>query len=229
MKKLNASRCVFLCALFCSSGAFVSSAFAGPDWVENVDAGSRLQSAQITTGVGEIDSIFGSLGASGATEPDYEDMYIIRIDNPATFRFEILDAPFSPAVYLFNITLGGEAIGLLGKQADGGNDVVLGNQASDATGAQVTLPGLYALVITFEGNAPRSRTGDIFNFTNESETSGPDGSGGINPLETYERGQSYPLVTYLASVDGVEFAQVPSPGALGMLGLAGLMAARRRR
>jgi hypothetical protein len=226
MKRKNALRSVLVCAL----GALVPPAWAGPDWVENGDAGSTLPFAQITSGVGNIRSIFGSLGASGITQPDNEDMYIIRIDDPETFKFEIIDAPFSPAVYLYNITLGGEAIGLLGKRGDGAASVTLGNQATDSTGAQVTLPGLYALVITFDGNEPRSRTGSIFSFDNEGETSGPDGPGGINPLQSFQvNGPGISPVTYLADVDGVEFAVVPSPASFGLLGLAGLVAMRRRR
>ncbi len=226
MKRKNALRSVLLCAF----GALAPSAWAGPDWVENGDAGSSLPFAQITAGVGNIRSIFGSLGASSIVQPDLEDMYIIRIDDPETFKFEIIDAPFSPAVYLYNITLGGEAIGLLGKRGDGAASVTLGNQATDTTGAQVTLPGLYALVVTFNSNQPFSRTGDIFNFASEGETSGPDGPGGINPLAGFQsdNGGISP-VTYLADVDGVEFAVVPSPASFGLLGLAGLVAMRRRR
>jgi MYXO-CTERM domain-containing protein len=204
------------------------TALAGPDWVEDGDAGSGLATAQITVGQGGIRSIFGTL-SSAVLQPDFEDMYIIRIESPSIFTFTLSNATYSPAVFLFNISQANEAFGLLGKLADGGSGVAIGNSASDSTGALIAQPGLYALAITFEGNFPRSRTGDIFAFNNEGETSGADGPGGLNPLQSWDPTQPFGGGDYLVGVQGVDFAQVPSPAALALFGLAGAAGLRRRR
>lgn len=214
---------------FCAIGALPLIALAGPDWVERGDAGKDLRTAQVTAGIGGITTIFGELNASGRGENDFEDMYIIRIDQPATFSFSLSNVNFSPSFYLFNITQANEALGLLGKQSDGASSLTLGPTASDDTGAQVTQPGLYALVITFGGNVPRSRNGPIFLFEDEGETSGPDGTGGINPLETWQPTQSFAPGSYLVEVEGVDFADVPSPGTAALIIGGGLFASRRRR
>jgi hypothetical protein len=204
-------------------------ALAGPDWVERGDAGSTLRSAQVTAGLGTIRSIIGTLSPADRGQGDMEDLYIIRIAEPATFSFSISSADFSPSLYLFNISLAGEAFGLLGKRGDGAGSFAMGGVATDGTGAQVTQPGLYMLCVTYSGNAPRSRTGNIFNFANEGETSGADGAGGINPLEQWVPGS--PLVggSYDIDMTGVEFADIPSPGSAALVCGAGVLLLRRRR
>ncbi|HLP84949.1 MAG TPA: hypothetical protein VK157_11420 [Phycisphaerales bacterium] len=202
---------------------------AGPDWVERGDAGSSLFTAQITTGVGTIRSITGDLTSSDRGGADLEDLYIIRIVNPGTYSFTVNALNFSPALYLFNISLAGEAFGLVGERGDGALNVVLSGNATDSTGAQVSQPGLYALAVTYSGNRPLSRTGPIFNFASEGETSGPDGQGGINPLESWDPQSPLTGGDYNIVVTGVEFADIPAPGAAAMLMTAGIVAARRRR
>jgi hypothetical protein len=68
-----------------ASSIVASSAFAGPEWVENGDAGSILSFAQKTFGADQIASIAGTLsfdnGIAGAN--DLEDMYLIQVINPA--------------------------------------------------------------------------------------------------------------------------------------------------
>jgi hypothetical protein len=206
-----------------------AAAFAGPDWVERGDAGSTLSTAQVTAGVGTIRSIIGTLQPADRGNGDLEDLYLIRIAQPTTFSFSISAANFSPTLYLFNISLAGEAFGLLGKRADGAGAITLGGTATDGTGAQVTQPGVYMLCVTYEGNVPRSRTGNIFNFTTEGETSGPDGAGGLNPIENWTPSQ--PLVggSYDIDMTGVEFADIPSPGSAALVCGAGVLLMRRRR
>jgi hypothetical protein len=213
-------RTFFVVAL---AAGLAAPAFAGPDWVERGDAGSFIATAQITTGIGGIRSLTGELTAAGRGAPDLEDVYIIRIDDPSAFSITLVNANFTPALYLFNLTQASQALGLLGVNG------TLVSTSTDGTQAQVTEPGLYALAVTYAGNIPQSRTGAIFNFTSPTEISGPDGPGGINPLESWN--PTVPLVggNYDLDVDGVDFADVPAPGAAMLLGAAGLLVARRRR
>lgn len=204
-------------------------ALAGPDWVEQGDAGSTLSTAQFTRGIGTIRSITGTLSPADRGQGDLEDLYIIRISQPTTFSFSVTSANFNPALYLFNISLAGEAFGLLAKRADGLTSFSMGGSATDTTGAQVTQPGLYMLCITYEGNIPRSRTGNIFNFTSEGETSGPDGAGGLNPLEAWNPTAVLVGGTYDIDMTGVEFADIPSPGSAALVCGAGVLLLRRRR
>ena len=68
-------------------------ALAGPDWVENIDAGSSLLTAQAVVGIGTPQRISGTL-STGFTG-DFEDIYIIRIDQPTSFSFSMENAILS--------------------------------------------------------------------------------------------------------------------------------------
>lgn len=92
-------------------------AVAGPDWTEVGDAGSLLESAQTPLGIGQISSIAGSLGGRGEGG-DFEDMYIIAVDEPSSFRIELLKPSFDAQLFVFNITLAGGALGLLANDAE---------------------------------------------------------------------------------------------------------------
>ncbi|MHC5006537.1 MAG: dockerin type I domain-containing protein [Planctomycetota bacterium] len=107
-------------------------AAAGPAWVEggdgDDDAGALPQDAQATAGPGTLITISGSLaGAAGAAGvDDFEDMYVIRIDDPASFSattaFFPGSAEFDSRLYLFTMN-GGLVVsgfGLLGNEDTGG-------------------------------------------------------------------------------------------------------------
>ncbi len=211
--------------------SFCGSALAGPDWVEQVDAGSVLSSAQLTRGEGSIRTIQGTLsGALLGPGADFEDMYIISIAEPATFSFTTANANFNSVMYLLNITQGNEAFGLLGADDVGeSSGAILTGVATDGSGAQVTNPGLYALVVTFSGNRCQSRTGNIFRFDTPTEITGPDGVGGTNPHEGWANDGSFSGGEYVIDIVGVEFAEVPAPGTLALAALASAVLSRRRR
>lgn len=211
--------------------SFCGSALAGPDWVEQVDAGSVLSSAQLTRGEGSIRTIQGTLsGALLGPGADFEDMYIISIAEPATFSFTTANANFNSVMYLLNITQGNEAFGLLGADDVGeSSGAILTGVATDGSGAQVTNPGLYALVVTFSGNRCQSRTGNIFRFDTPTEITGPDGVGGTNPHEGWANDGSFSGGEYVIDIVGVEFAEVPAPGTLALAALASAVLVRRRR
>lgn len=209
------------------AAAAASPAVAGPDWVEIGDAGSLVSEAQAVVGVGQLNSIQGTLSNSlGA--PDYEDMYLIEILSPTTFFFDLSAAQFDTRVFLFNVTLAGEAFGLLANDdTNAGTTSFLTGLATDGSGAKVTQPGVYAIAITGQGRYPVSRTGPIFVFQSSTEISGPDGPGGINPHEGWD-GQGT-TGSYNILVQGIGFVDIPAPGAGACLVLAGLLTGRRRR
>lgn len=214
------------------------SALAGPDWIEIGDAGSTLSTAQRVVGVGQLSRIVGTLSTSGigvgdraaATGvDDFEDMYLIRIEVPSTFSFEVGSAAFNAQLFLFNITLPGEAFGLLASDDTAmSNAPLLTSPATDGTGAQVVLPGLYAVAISGFGRVPVSQSGPIFHFATPTEISGPDGPGGLNPLAGWTGiGQTG---TYRLNVQGVDWVDIPAPSAgAAVLGGGAWIGRRRRR
>ncbi len=209
--------------------ALPAVALAGPDWVEHGDAGSGYTSAQAANGLlGQLTSISGSLN-SGFDGPDYEDCYLVRISDPVTFKFQITNAGFAIQLWLFNITLAGQAYGLLANQEGPfENSAILLPASTDGTGVVIDTPGDYMLAITGRGNVPLSRTGAIFNFTAPQEISGADGPGGLNPLT----GWSGPGQTggYSIELTGAAPPNIPAPGSIAMaIAGAGMIVSRRRR
>jgi MYXO-CTERM domain-containing protein len=211
-----------------ASCALAAPAVAGPDWVEREDAGSNYTGAQRVVGVGTPLSISGTL-STGLIGDDLEDVYLISITSPGTFKFDLRNSTFDSMIHLFNVTQAEELFGLLANNdsAFSPGSYIGGPMATDGSGAMVLNPGIYALAISGFNRHPVSRTGDIFLFTSLTETSGPDGPGGINPLEgwvgTGETG-SYNII-----MEGVGYVDVPAPGAAALLGLCGVTALRRRR
>lgn len=208
-----------------------AAALAGPDWIEQDDAGSVLTTAQQVVGVGSLARISGSLRRGtffGPGEDDLEDMYLIRIDQPTMFSLQVTGANFDPQLFLFNITLPGEAFGLLANNdTPSGAFPLLTTPATDATGAQVLLPGAYAVAVSGLGRVPVSDSGAIFNFASGTEVSGPDGPGGINP-HTGWTGDGQ-VGDYVIRLMGVDWYDVPAPGSAAGLALGLTVLARRRR
>ncbi len=203
-------------------------AFAGPDWVEHGDAGSTLSTAQQTLGAGPIFSISGSLGGGAGLVGDYEDMFLVRVSDPVSFSMTVTGATFDAQIFVFNVTLAGEAFGLLANDNTiSGNQPHVGPLANDGTGAALKFPGVYAIAISGAGRVPVSLNGPIFNFISPTEISGPDGPGGINPhIGWTGEGQTG---GYDITVTGVTFYDVPAPGSSTLLLAAAIAAGRRRR
>ncbi len=211
-------------------GSIVAAAGAGPDWIEDRDAGSMVGSAQDTTGAGFVQTIAGTLGGE-----DQEDVYRINVQDANNFYSPINfglrgDITFDAALWLFD----SEGYGLLGND----NDPLLGGTAPrlitpSTDGVTLLLaPGTYYLAITESGNVPLSLGAapglggagvfqEIFLFANSTEVSGPDGPGADNPLAAWSggagNGGTYGIVV------------TPAPSTLGVLSLMGLGLARRRR
>ena len=216
------------------AGSLTSAAIAGPDWIEEGDAGSTLDDAQDITPVGVINTIAGTLGGQ-----DTEDIYKLVIldgdDIAGAVQFGLnLDqgqTGFNPSLWLFDAY----GFGVLGNDDDpilGGPDARLIAPSTDG----VTLllpPGTYFLAITESGNVPLSfRPGggalngegtyeEIFSFDSITEVSGPDGVGADNPLAAWTGGPG--------TSGGYGITITPAPGSVALLALAGVGITRRRR
>ncbi len=211
--------------------ALAGTAVAGPDWLEQGDAGSTIltaQKPQRPVGAVSLESVAGTL-AEGFNQPDYEDLYYIRVMNPGNFSIRPVSANFNVVLYLFNITVNGEGYGLLGNDDESPTSSLpkLTAFSNDGTGVQLSVPGDYVLAVTGRGRTPVSRSGPIFNLASPTEISGPDGPGGFNPLMEWtgigETG------SYSFEMEATDFPVVPGPGALTIVAAAGLAFGRRRR
>lgn len=214
-------------------GFISGAAVAGPDWIEEGDAGSTLGTSQDITPVGPIQTIAGTLGGQ-----DTEDVYKLVILGGDDIGGEVMfglnlnqggDAGFDPSLWLFD----SEGFGVLGNDDDpilGGPDARLIAPSTDG----VTLllpPGTYFLAITESGNVPQSFSEglglgegvfqDIFFFEDANEVSGADGAGADNPLARWTGGEG------TAGGYGIEIT--PTPGGVGLLAFAGIGMTRRRR
>ncbi|MHC4948873.1 MAG: hypothetical protein ACYTG1_11515 [Planctomycetota bacterium] len=169
-------------------------AVAGPDWEEGAmatgDAGKLPATAQRPIGpeLTDLDSIEGALeafsfelGPAGPT--DFQDLYVIWIDDPSCFSAttETVSggmSAFDSQLWLFQ-PLG---FGLLG--TDGlGFGATLTNLSDDGTNVRITTAGLYVLGISsFNSDPIDSASLPLFAQTGSGEVSGPDGSGGANPV-----------------------------------------------
>lgn len=213
--------CIFSCV-----------AAAGPDWIEDGDAGSTIGGAQDTTSVGLLNTIGGTLGGS-----DQEDIYRLIIEDTddisSPVDFGLLpgsDPKFNPALWLFD----SEGFGVLGND----DDPILGGPGSrlftpSTDGVTLLLPpGIYYLAITESGNVPLSffegfpRGGkgsleEIFAFKDLLEVSGPDGLGADSPLAAWSGGAG--------SFGDYGIIITPTPSTIGLFSVAGFGFIRRRR
>ncbi len=208
--------------------ASTSLVVAGPDWTEVGDAGSFLGSAQTPLGVGAISRISGSLGGEGESG-DFEDMFIISVDEPMAFRLELLNPGFDAQLFIFNITFSGGALGLLANDnANAGTtDPILTSMSTDGSSAVLDLPGIYAVAIAGAGRNPTSDNGLIFDLANPFEISGADGPGGLL-RHTGWTGEGE-VGDYAVELEGIDFAKIPAPAVTLPIAMLGLAATRRRR
>lgn len=220
-------------------------AFAGPNWVEEGDAGSNIQTAQpIDSADGQqVTRIFGTITGvalfSGGSADDFEDVYQILVTDPVNLFFSTVGTGtnFQTSLWLFD----SDGRGLLGNRIAPDSDFnsvfsdnegsEMHNFATDETGIVITKPGIYYIAITGFGRQPGSITtvagslSPIFFFDHPTEVSGPDGAGGAFPLGGwFGTGQ---FGSYEVVVEGV--GVVPGPAVLPVLALGALAMRRRRR
>ena len=202
-----------------------SVAFAGGTHVESGDAGDLLGSAQATGAGGALSFITGSTGGA-----DFIDLYMIEVVDPVAFFASTAgdqgapgsgSADFDTKLWLFDA----DGFGVVSNDDFGGSPFHshLTGFADDGTGAAVKA-GIYYLAVGGFGDEALSAGGEIFANGTFEEISGPDGPGGGSPLSGWANTGAQG--NYNVNLQGVN--AIPAPGAIALLGLAGLAGRRRR-
>ena len=220
------------------ASAIATHAWAGPVWDVDYteDAGQLAESAQrITSSLSPVINIYGRLGGSGFVSSDFVDLYEIEITNPTLVSISTAggdtggSAEFDSQLFIFR-RKGGNGNNVRAAALRGNNDAGPGNHGSrigsetDPNSAYTLLnPGCYYLAITGvgtnavdgNGNAiwPNLSTPGLTVSGNEVFLGDWTGSGEVG--EYHIR---------LLAVGG----NAPSPGAIALMGLAGLLKRRRR-
>jgi hypothetical protein len=229
-------------ALLCAvSSALLagSAAYAGPIWDDDLteDAEALPAGAQVVT-TAVVGQIRGKLsGNAFMGGGDFVDMYAIQITQPLELKFSTGgaqtgggSAQFDSRLFLFRASgtgVGGDALAVFANDDafPGNPGSFIGSQANDGSGFILQKPGIYYIAITVDGiNALNANGGQIFEsiaspgtiaFGNFEKFGGWGGQPGSNGGD------------YIISVQGI--AGIPAPGALALLGMAGVLGRGRRR
>ncbi|MDX2148235.1 MAG: DVUA0089 family protein [Planctomycetota bacterium] len=197
------------------------------DWVEprNNDASDVPLIAQEVVGEGELNSINGSLTGQPLLGLDFRDMYAFNVVNPTNFSAQVVASVPVPVLYLFDA----DGRGVLASQINPAFESNLpgfGRRATDGTESAVLNPGRYFIAIAGFGNIPVDSAGNpIFAFGTRTEVSGPDGTGGANPIAGWLNDGD----TGSYRIEFTGSGGIPSVGSLPTLALGALVASRRRR
>ncbi|MBX7106457.1 MAG: hypothetical protein K1X57_20435 [Gemmataceae bacterium] len=203
--------------------AIAGTASARPVYFEVGDAGD------LPVGALPVDTDSGALTSiSGATDggADIADFYLIDIKDPALFSARTdLNVGTMGDSFLCLFNLNGTGI-VMSDDIDGSNfmsHITAGSVSSIA-------PGQYLLLVTGFGvlpawDTPLALSSLIFPFAYP----GVYAAQSPNPMIGYLNGGIYgaSFGSYTVDLTGASF--VPTPGAAALVGLGGLLAARRRR
>jgi len=210
-----------------------ASVLYGDTFTEVGDAGSLPATAEVTTGIGALTAIHGTLDPATA---DIADMYKIFVTGGGTFSATTVGgASFDTELYLFDSA----GIGIYA------NDDVTGFLGPSTLPAGMALTpiasGLYYLAISQCCFEPSNGSGAIFNASfDHNAIVGATQSGGALPITTYA-GTSYQASgggAYTITLTGAQFvatvSSVPEPGTLfllftGVAGIIGRQYKERRR
>lgn len=200
------------------------------------DAGSVPGTAQVTSGVGLLTEINGTLNPENG---DAQDMFLISIDGGGTFSATTVGGVgFDSELFLFDAS---------GKGVYANDDIVSRDYAPSTLPAGNPLTpitaGDYYLVITQCCSEPISLGGRIFTVTgpHHRALSGPTGAGGDSPITGYSGefvqiptvGGPYQIFLTGAHFTGTHATAVPEPHAFALmlagLGMMGLFGRHRRK
>jgi len=211
MKKLISFCCILTLAI---AGSNALGA-----WTEVGDAGDLPGTAQVVTGGGPLDAIFGVMNNSDA------DMYQIYISDPA--GFSAYATSNDPQLFLFDQA----GMGVYANDdfdfSDWNAFLPTGDPSSPTT------PGIYYLAVSEFNLDPFSAGGLIFPSVSFGLVSGPTGLGGGSPVSYWSGGLGLQESGYQIELTGASYVQdvIPAPGAilLGSIGLGLVNWLRRRR
>ncbi len=159
-------------------------------WTETGDAGDLVDTAQLTSGVGQLTHITGSISIL----PDHVDMYCISIPDPNNF-YAIINCTndADPDLWLFDQ----DGNGLTMEDVCGAGVVAL-------TPDYVNAPGPYFLVVSASDDEAQSASGSIWNPAILAAQRAPDGPGASDPITGWTNTQPLPVANYTISLIGAE-------------------------
>ena len=216
-----------------------STAFAGPIWEGDAesDAKQTPETAQVITTDGTVAMIKGRLtGSALMGDADFVDMYLVRIVAPSVLRVSTAGgdfgggAAFDSQLFLFRAvqTTQGSFIGqgiFANNDVSGENNgALLTSTANDGSQFELGQPGLYFIAITNRGVIARNPNGAP--IWPDLQQPGLRSFGGFELFQNWAGDPIGGTGDYEIRVEGI--AGVPAPGALALLGLAGLAGRRRR-
>lgn len=219
---------------------FVASALAttslgsvvGPNYEEDDgnDAGSTVNTSKKLNGSGQLSLLSGSLSGDSRGQGDYQDVYQILISDVEAFKLNFLgtEGGFDTMLWLFDED-GRALLGNNDSLIDGKPSPLsfLRNESSDGS-FQLQNPGKYYIAISGFNSQPVSKLGSMFDLGADPFGVFAANGQGANATQNGWT-QNGATGNYLLSLEGVSFIPVPAPGALALLGLAGIMGGRRRR
>lgn len=225
----------FLAAV--ASFATGSRATAGPTWELDYteDAGQLASSAQfITASLDPMINIYGRLGGAGFVTSDYVDMYLLEITSPTMVTISTAggdgggSAGFDTQLFIFKRKGIGNNVRALALRAN--NDAAPGNSGSrvgsegDPSQDYTVLGrGFYFLAIAGVGTTALDHSGQA--IWDDLSSPGITVSGFERSLADWAgNGAVGEYHIRLMSVGGA----APAPGAIALLGIAGLVGRRRR-
>lgn len=235
--RASVGRCSFFASL--PALAVGSSALAGPIWDGDYgeDAKQTPESAQVVTTDSSVLMIKGQLTGTAFQGPgDFIDMYLVRITAPTSLVISTAGgefgggAQFDSQLFLFRSYQGQQgqtvAAGIFANNDASATNVgaFLNSSANDDSQFTLTDPGLYFIAITSRNvTAIGQNQSPIWPGLN---IPGLRSFGGFQPFGFWGGDPSANVGTYEIRLTGV--SGVPAPGAVALLGLAGLAGRRRR-
>ncbi len=184
------------------------------------DAGDLLGTAQVTSGSGVLDTIYGTM-ADGSDV----DMYQIYIFDPANFA-AYASGPSGPDSQLFLFDQSGMGV----EANDDATNLNLNAYLPAGNAYSPTTPGIYYIAISQYDIDPYSASGLIFPTYPFAEVYGPTGPGGGSPVIAWSGAVWGSGLEYQIEMTGASYA-VPAPGAIVLagLGISCVSWLRRRR